>query len=84
MGVAEIVNRLNEMYGATRIRYLDIYKYAVEFEVIGVAKYSVDTETGHVMEIVGEDFQHTARSVHVQARLRGCKRDDAGVLRAVS
>jgi hypothetical protein len=48
-----------------------------------VAAYSVDVETGHVMEMVGDDFEHTTRSVYVQAKLHGLKRNDAGVMRVV-
>jgi hypothetical protein len=81
--IHEIVNRLNAIYGATRIQYLEIYKHAVEFEVLGVAAYSVDVETGHVMEMVGDDFEHTPRSVYVQAKLHGLVRNDAGVMRVV-
>jgi hypothetical protein len=83
MEIHEIVNRLNAIYGATRIRYLEIQPYAVEFRVMERVSYSVDVQTGHVMEIVGEDFEHSPRSVYLQARLHGLKRDDAGVMRVV-
>ena len=83
MEIHEIVNRLNAIYGATRIRYLEINPYTVEFRVMERVSYSIDAETSHVMEIVGEDIEHTQRSVYVQARLYGLKSDDAGVMRVV-